>query len=90
MGLLGAQLGGALGGFAGGEIGGKLGNRSAGQQAGTIIGTAGGAAVPWFKKGGRVKKTGLAYVHAGEFILPKGVSATKAQKARVAKGKKRK
>jgi hypothetical protein len=27
--------------------------------------------VPSFKKGGKVKKTGLAYVHKGEKVIPK-------------------
>ena len=90
MGLFGAQLGGLVGGQLGGMAGAKLGNQQAGQQVGQIIGSAGGAAIPWFKKGGRVKRTGYAVVHAGEYILPKGVKPTKAQTAKVAKGKRRK
>ena len=90
MGLFGAQLGGLVGGQLGGMAGAKLGNQQAGQQAGQMIGTAGGAAIPYFAKGGRIQKTGLAYVHKGEYVLPKGVKPTIAQKAKVAKGKKRK
>ena len=93
MGFLGSQIGGALGGLAGGAIGQKVGG-SQGQQAGTQIGTTvgqvGGGFFPYFAKGGPVKKTGLAYVHKGEYVLPKGVKPSIAQKAKVAKGKKRK
>ena len=31
---------------------------------------AGSAPIPMYKKGGRVKKTGLAIVHKGELIIP--------------------
>lgn len=41
-----------------------------------------------FKKGGRVKKTGVALVHKGEFVLPVGVKPTKAQLKKVAKKRK--
>ena len=40
-----------------------------------------------FKKGGPIKRTGPIYAHKGEYILPKGVPPTKAQKAKVAKKK---
>ena len=40
-----------------------------------------------FEKGGHVKKTAPALVHAGEYVLPKGVKPTAAQKKAVAKGK---
>jgi hypothetical protein len=43
-----------------------------------------------FKKGGRVKKTGKAMLHKGEFVLPVGVKPTKAQIKKVAMRKKRK
>ena len=36
-----------------------------------------------FKTGGRVAKTGQALVHAGEYILPKGVKPTAEQKKQV-------
>ena len=32
-----------------------------------------------YRKGGRVKKTGKALVHKGEFVLPRGVEPTKWQ-----------
>jgi hypothetical protein len=80
MGLLGSQLGSALGGAIGNRYGGKTG-----QEIGSTLGKIGGAAIPWFKKGGAVKKTGKAIVHKGEYVLPKSVKPTKAQKAAVAK-----
>lgn len=43
-----------------------------------------------YKTGGRVKKTGRALVHKDEFVLPKGVKATKKQKQQVAKIKRSK
>ena len=46
--------------------------------------------LPAFKKGGRVKRTGKAIVHKGEYILPKGVKPTKAQVKKVNAMKKRK
>jgi len=87
MGLIGA----GIGGLAGGGIGETVGKHyfgDAGASIGKQLGTAGGeflgAMLP-FKKGGRVKKTGPALVHKGEFILPKSVKPTKAQLAKVAK-----
>jgi len=38
-----------------------------------------------YEKGGKVKKTGLANLHEGEFVLPKGVAPTVAQRRAVAK-----
>lgn len=80
MGLLGSQLGSALGGALGQKYGGNTG-----REIGSTLGKIGGAALPWFKKGGAVKKTGKAIVHKGEYVLPVGVKPTKAQKAAVAK-----
>lgn len=80
MGLLGSQLGGIAGGALGQKYGGKTGG-----EIGKVLGTAAGAAFPYFKKGGKVTKTGLAVVHKGEYVLPSGVKPTKAQKAAVAK-----
>jgi hypothetical protein len=42
------------------------------------------------EKGGDVKKTGAVIVHKGEYMLPKGVKPTKAQRKAVAKGKAKK
>jgi hypothetical protein len=39
-----------------------------GEKAGELVGS--------FKKGGKVKKTGLARVHAGEVVLSKAAVAT--------------
>jgi len=41
-----------------------------------------------YEKGGQVRKTGLANLHEGEFVLPKGVAPTPAQKKAVASRKK--
>ena len=45
------------------------------QQPATGLGTTQQAIsdlIPSYKKGGRVKKTGLAYVHRGEHVIPAG------------------
>ena len=72
-------------------LGGLLGNIASkivpipginGEQVGSALGGLSG-----FKKGGRVKRTGKAIVHKGEYVLPVGVAPTKAQKAKVAKKK---
>jgi hypothetical protein len=39
------------------------------------------------EEGGAVKKTQLAQIHAGEYVLPKGVKPTPAQRRAVAKNK---
>lgn len=80
MGLFGNILGRTLG-----SIGSALFPVS-GINGGDVGGAIGGLAP--FKKGGRVKRTGKAIVHKGEYVLPVGVPPTKAQKAKVAKGKK--
>lgn len=80
MGVIGA----GLGGLAGQAIGQKYGG-AAGGAAGKMIGTGLGTLFPYFKKGGKVTKTGAAIVHKGEYVLPVGVKPTKAQKAAVAK-----
>ena len=54
--------------------------------SGGDVGEQLGALAP-FKHGGAVKKTGVALIHSGEFILPKGVKPTVAQRKAVAKGK---
>ena len=80
MGLIGHALGSIGGSIVGGLIGGKKGKKIGKEIGGDI-----GLAYPAFKKGGKVKKTGLALVHKDEFVLPKGVKPTKAQKDAVAK-----
>ena len=84
MGFVGSQIG----SIAGGALGKKYGG-STGEQIGKIAGGALGLAFPYFKNGGAVKKTGLAKVHKGEYVLPSSVKPTKAQKAAVTKLKKR-
>jgi hypothetical protein len=92
------KIGSALGRLAGGALGNWAGKRfkkytgvdeNRGKSVGESIGGQLGELLP-FKKGGRVKRTGPIYAHKGEFILPKGVPPTKKQKAKVAKGKRRK
>lgn len=65
MGLVGNLLGQAGGSILGGAVGGQKG-REAGQQIGGILGNL----LP-FANGGMVKKTGPAYVHKGELVVPK-------------------
>lgn len=86
MGRIGEAVGGYLGRTAG-----RLGARMLGRQHGKCGAQLGGAAgqalgkLSPFKKGGRVRKTGPALVHKGEYILPKGVKPTKKQMKKVAK-----
>jgi hypothetical protein len=79
----GKALGSGLGKLVGGKAGKKLGG-----SLGAELGTAAGALTP-YKLGGKVPKTGPALLHKNEFVLPAGVKPTKAQKAAVAKGKKK-
>ena len=78
--ILGSIIGGSLGSAVGKHFGGD-----AGEKIGNVLGTVAGEALPWFKKGGAVKHTGIAKVHKGEYVLPKGEDPTKAQRAKVAK-----
>lgn len=77
--FIGSRLGRLFGGSKGEESGGRIGG-----DVGGVAGGVGGALLP-FKKGGRVKRTGKALVHKGEFILPKGVPPTKTQIKKVRK-----
>jgi uncharacterized membrane protein YebE (DUF533 family) len=86
--MIGKSLGGVAGGLAGNLIGGKSGRKIGSQLGGQLGGAAGG--LLGFKKGGRVKKTQVALVHAGEYVLPKGVKPTKGQVNKVNKGKMKK
>jgi hypothetical protein len=90
MGLLGATIGAEGGGLAGEKLGGLIGGKrgsKAGANIGRVAGQLAGGAFPFFKDGGKVKKTGLAYIHGGEYVLPAGVPPTKAQRSAVAKRK---
>jgi hypothetical protein len=95
MGKVGRQLGDALGQALGYYAGSKLGKytgigaEEGGKRGADIAGTALENLIP-FRKGGKVKRTGPALVHKGEFILPKGVKPTKMQKMKVAKRHRRK
>lgn len=88
MGAFGNLLGQAVGRAIGQKAGGKSG-AGVGQQVGGIAGNL----LP-FKKGGMVGgkkgKPVPALLHGGEYVLPVGVKPTKAQKAKVAKGKAKK
>lgn len=53
-----------------------------GGELGSVLGGLTG-----FKNGGRVKRTGKALIHKGEWVLPVGVPPTKSQKAKIAKKK---
>jgi hypothetical protein len=75
-------IGGLLGNAAG-QLGGQYFGGDRGRDVGGTVGSALGSLLP-FKKGGRVKRTGPALVHKGEYVLPKGVKPTKAQKDKVA------
>lgn len=93
MGMIGRAIGqegvGLAGTVLGGLMGGKKGAK-AGANIGRAVGGTLGGAFPLFKKGGKVNKTGLAYLHKNEFVLPAGVKPTMAQKKAVAKGKAKK
>jgi hypothetical protein len=96
MGAIGAQLGVIAGGAAGGWLGSQIMRKlrlkknkyidfeTMGASAGAALGGLGGAMLP-FKNGGKIKSTGRAYMHEGEFVLPKGVKPTKSQVKRVRK-----
>lgn len=76
-------FGGKIGKVLGAEIGSKLGGKS-GRAIGSALGEAGGSLAPGFRNGGKVKRTGKALVHRGEYVLPKGVKPTAAQRKAVA------
>lgn len=81
-------FGNLLGEVGGGLVGGLFGKKGA--DVGGKIGGELGGLIP-FKKGGAVGGRNVkALLHAGEYVLPAGVKPTKAQKAAVARGKKRK
>lgn len=83
---------GKLGKLAGRGIAKKIGlPKAAVREIGNISGAvADTVPLPAYKTGGKVKKTGLAKVHKGEFVLPASVKPTKAQRAKVAKLKAKK
>ena len=91
MGLIGAAIGSEGGSALGGILGKKLGGRggeSSGRNIGRVAGSVGGGLFG-FKNGGKVKKTGLALIHKNEYVLPANAKPTKAQKAVVAKNKRK-
>lgn len=60
---------GFLSGIVGGALGHGLGSLIGHGSEGASIGTTIGELLP-FKHGGKVKKTGPAYLHKGEIVLP--------------------
>ena len=91
MGVIGETIGTYGGGSLGEMIGKKIGKSdaaaSAGKKIGSVIGgVAGGALIP-FRSGGRVKKTGPAYLHKGELIVPAKMvkDVSKSLKAKIKK-----
>lgn len=87
---LGKGAGKAIGGLIGGKKGAKEGSKIGGGLGGQLGKKAGqlAPAILSFKKGGKVPKTGLAQLHKNEYVLPANVKPTKAQIAKVNKGKK--
>ena len=63
---------GFFGNLAGQAVGGLLGGTIGHQKEGSAIGGTLGGMSP-FKKGGMVKKTGIAKLHAGEMVIPKAM-----------------
>lgn len=64
-------VGGHYGSKFGGYLGRKIGYRKFGKFFGGLVGAVGAKAVLGsFKKGGRVKKTGVYLLHAGERVIP--------------------
>ena len=84
-GLLGSEVGHFFGSKIGRAVGGKRGQKK-GAEIGRVAGGVIGAAAPEpFKKGGKVKKTGVILAHKGEHVLPADVKPTKAQKEAIKK-----
>lgn len=82
---LGAALGKSLGSFAGKKLGKYTGmGQKEGGKRGEEIGGGLGALLP-FKKGGRIPRTMPILAHKGEYILPRGIKPTAAQRKQVAK-----
>lgn len=88
--FIGEHLGRGIGRLAGKHLGRHtgIGEEQGGDIGKTIGSNILGQLIP-FKKGGKVKKTGAALVHKGEFILPKGVRPSTHQIALVRKRHKR-
>lgn len=66
-----------------------LGKAIGGKKFGDVLGTIGGVLGSFlpFEEGGDVPYDTKAILHKGEFVLPKGVKPTKAQRKAVKKGK---
>lgn len=76
---LGKHLGGKIGRYAGKHLGKYTGiHKKRGGEAGEKVGAILGDLIP-YKRGGIVRKTGPALLHANEFVLPRGVRPTRKQ-----------
>ena len=80
-------------GLVGRTIGAKFGeglfkSREA-KQIGATLGAIQGQRILGFKNGGRIKKSGKALLHKGEFVVSKRSKVTKKQKSVVRKNKKK-
>ena len=79
---------GLITGFLGSQLGRQIGGKGlTGDILEGLGGFAGGLVPIGYAEGGEVKQTGQAIVHRGEYVLPKGVKPTPAQRRAVAKGK---
>jgi len=76
---IGSLTSGAVGRTIGGLVGKGVGALTGNPEKGKQIGSAFGESTLGFKNGGRVKRNGKYLVHKSEYILPKGVKATKKQ-----------
>lgn len=87
MGFIGSRVG----GFLGDKISqSKFAKKRPGLANVASFGLGAMGSLSPYEKGGRVTRTEPALVHKGEYVLPKGVKPTKAQKRAVAKGKAKK
>ncbi len=83
MGFLGGLIGSGFGHIAGSALGG-----SKGADLGSRLGQMAGSELIPFAKGGMVKKTGPAKLHAGEMVVPKHLvkKVSKSLKKEIKKG----
>lgn len=77
---------GVLGEYYGKKYGSELGSKF-GAWAGGHLGALAGRHLVRFKCGGRVRRTGPAILHKGEFVLPRGINPTRKQKQKMKKKK---
>jgi hypothetical protein len=87
---IGQFVGKQIGKFAGDRLGETtgIGKKEGGKFGKEIGGNVLGQLIP-FKRGGKVRKTGPALIHKGEFVLPSGVKPTSKQMKAVLKRKRK-